>query len=181
MNSFTISYKKLTIFVFLFLLITNYCLSQQNIQVPFKNIVLHEKLKDLPVLMLEDKKSGKDVEVIFNKKITVINFWATWCAPCKEEMPSLDQMIDILGKDQVELIAVNVESISYEKSKSFLDELNIKNFDSLFDKELRVVKGLGLRGLPTTILINKQGKEFSRVVGAIDFSDKKFIDWIKNY
>jgi thioredoxin-related protein len=96
-------------------------------------------------------------------------------------MPSLDQMIDILGQDQVELIAVNVESISYEKSKSFLDELNIKNFDSLFDKELRVVKGLGLRGLPTTILINKQGKEFSRVVGAIDFSDKKFIDWIKNY
>jgi hypothetical protein len=62
MNSFTISYKKLTIFVFLFLLITNYCLSQQNIQVPFKNIVLHEKLKDLPVLMLEDKKSGKDVD-----------------------------------------------------------------------------------------------------------------------
>ena len=74
MISFTISYKKLTIFVFLFLLITNYCLSQQNIQVPFKNIVLHEKPKDLPVLMLEDKKSGKDVEVIFNKKITVINF-----------------------------------------------------------------------------------------------------------
>ena len=181
MNSFAISYKKLTILVLSFLLITNYCLSQQNTQVPSKNIVLHEKPKDLPKLILEDKKLGKDIEVVFSKKITVINFWATWCAPCKEEMPSLDQMVNILGRDYVDLIAINVESINYEKSKSFLDELNIKNFDSFFDKELRVVKNLGLRGVPTTILVNKEGKEFARVVGSIDFSEKKFIDWIKNY
>ena len=76
---------------------------------------------------------------------------------------------------------VNVEAIDYNKSKLFLDELKIKNFDSFFDKDLRVVKKLALRGVPTTLLINAEGKEFSRIMGSVDFADKKFIDWIKNF
>jgi hypothetical protein len=74
MNVFTIFSKKLTIVVSLLLLITNYCLSQQNIPVPSKNIILHEKPKDLPKITLENKKKGRDIDVVFNKKITVINF-----------------------------------------------------------------------------------------------------------
>ena len=181
MNVFTIFSKKLTIVVSLLLLITNYCLSQQNIPVPSKNIILHEKPKDLPKITLENKKVGRDIDVVFNKKITVINFWATWCAPCKEEMPSLDKMVDILGPGYVDVLMVNVEAIDYKKSKLFLDELKIKNFDSFFDKDLRVVKKLALRGVPTTLLINSEGKEFSRIMGSVDFADKKFIDWIKNF
>ena len=163
------------------LLSTNYCLSQPNIPVPFKNIILHEKPKDFPKITLEDRKISKDIEVFFNKKITILNFWATWCAPCKEEMPSLDQLIDILGQDYAEVLAINVESVSYKISKAFLDELKIKNFDSFFDKDLKTVKKLALRGVPTTLLINSDGKEFARVVGSINFSDKKFVDWIKNF
>ena len=181
MNVFTIFSKKLTIVVSLLLLITNYCLSQQNIPVPSKNIILHEKPKDLPKITLENKKEGRDIDVVFNKKITVINFWATWCAPCKEEMPSLDKMVDILGPGYVDVLMVNVEAIDYNKSKLFLDELKIKNFDSFFDKDLRVVKKLALRGVPTTLLINAEGKEFSRIMGSVDFADIKFIDWIKTF
>jgi thiol-disulfide isomerase/thioredoxin len=181
MNIFTIFLKKLSILVAFLLLSTNYCLSQPNIPAPFKNIILHEKPKDFPKITLEDRKINKDIEVVFTKKITVLNFWATWCAPCKEEMPSLDQLVDVLGRDYVEVLAINVESVSYKKSKAFLDELKIKNFDSFFDKDLKIVKKLALRGVPTTLLINREGKEFARVVGSINFSDKKFVDWIKNF
>ena len=181
MNIFTIFLKKLSILVAFLLLSTNYCLSQPNIPAPFKNIILHEKPKNFPKIVLEDRKISKDIEVVFTKKITVLNFWATWCAPCKEEMPSLDQLVDVLGRDYVEVLAINVESVSYKKSKAFLDELKIKNFDSFFDKGLKAVKKLGLRGVPTTLLINSEGKEFARVVGSINFSDKKFVDWIKNF
>jgi hypothetical protein len=90
-------------------------------------------------------------------------------------------LVDVLGRDYVEVLAVNVESVSYKKSKAFLDELKIKNFDSFFDKDLKTVKKLVLRGVPTTLLINREGKEFARVVGSINFSDKKFVDWIKNF
>ena len=181
MNIFTIFSKKLSILITLLLLSTNYCLSQPNIPVPSKNIILHEKPKDFPKITLEDKKTGSDIDVIFNKQITVINFWATWCAPCKEEMPSLDRLVDILGPEYIEIIAVNVETVEYKKSKQFLDDLKVKNFDSYFDKDLRVIKKLRLRGVPTTLLINKEGKEFARVVGSIDFADKEFIRWIRNF
>ena len=181
MKIFIILFKKLSILITLLLLITNYCLSQPNITVPSKNIILHEKPKDLPKITLEDKKKGSDIDVIFNKQITVINFWATWCAPCKEEMPSLDRLVNILGPEYIEIIAVNVETVSYKKSKQFLDDLKVKNFDSYFDKDLKVIKKLRLRGVPTTLLINKEGKEFARIVGSIDFVDKKFVSWIKNF
>ena len=181
MNIFKVFLKKLSILVALLLLITNYCLSQPNIPIPFKNIILHEKPKDFLKITLEDRKISKEIEVIFTKKITLLNFWATWCAPCKEEMPSLDKLINILGGEYIEVLGVNIESVSYKTSKKFLDELKIKNFDSLFDKNLKMVKKLSLRGIPTTILINSEGREFARVIGSIDFSDKKFIDWIKNF
>ena len=171
MSIFTIFSKKLSILIALLLLITNYCLSQPNIPVPSKNIILHEKPKDFPKITLEDKKTASDIDVIFNKQITVINFWATWCAPCKEEMPSLDRLVDILGSEYIEIIAVNVETVDYKKSKQFLDDLKVKNFDSYFDKDLKVIKKLRLRGVPTTLLINKEGKEFARIVGSIDFAD----------
>jgi thiol-disulfide isomerase/thioredoxin len=96
-------------------------------------------------------------------------------------MPSLDRLVDILGPKYVEIIAVNVETVEYKKSKQFLDDLKIKNFDSYFDKDLKDTKKLRLRGVPTTLLINKEGKEFARIVGSIDFADKEFISWIKNF
>jgi thiol-disulfide isomerase/thioredoxin len=96
-------------------------------------------------------------------------------------MPSLDRLVDILGPKYIEIIAVNVETVDYKKSKQFLDDLKVKNFDSYFDKDLKVIKKLRLRGVPTTLLINKEGKEFARIVGSIDFADKEFISWIKNF
>ena len=67
------------------------------------------------------------------------------------------------------------------KSKEFFKKLNIKNLKIFYDPSVDLAKKFKLRGIPTTVLINKDGKEFARVIGSIDFRDKQFIDWLKNY
>ena len=181
MNIFSIFSKKLFIFTAVLLLITNYGLSQPNIPVPNRNIILHAETKDFPKISLLDKNKNIEYFINFNNKITVINFWATWCAPCKKEMPSLNKLVEIVGKNNIQVIGVNVEGVTYDKAKAFLDDLKVTNFDTFFDQDLQLVKQLSLRGVPTTLLINKEGKEFARVVGSINFEDSKFIDWIKQF
>lgn len=181
MGIFTIFSKKLSILIALLLLITNYCLSQPNIPVPSKNIILHEKPKDFPKITLEDKKTASDIDVTFNKQITVINFWATWCAPCREEMPSLDNLQVNLELNNLKIFPINIGREDISKSESFFKELNIKNLDIYFDSPITLAKKFSLRGVPTTIFFNKKGEEFARLIGSIDFNDEGFIKWLKNY
>ena len=79
------------------------------------------------------------------------------------------------------IFPVNIENINYEKTKKFFSNLNVKKLEIFFDPNLNFVKELKLRGVPTTVIINKTGKEFARIIGSIDFSNKKFLKWLSNY
>ncbi len=97
----------------------------------------------------------------------------------KKEMPKLDKLVSILGKKQVSVLAINIENISYSKAKAFLDNLKVKNFDTFFDPKLKLVRELTLKGVPTTLILNEKGYEIARILGDLNFEDKKFIEWIK--
>ncbi len=117
----------------------------------------------------------------YQGKLVVLNFWAVWCQPCKKEMPSLDNLhVDKRFKN-LKVIAVNMEQPNKLKTKKFFNELKIKNLEIFFDRSLIFVKEFKLRGVPTTILINKKGEEFARIIGEANFQDKKFIKWLKQY
>jgi thioredoxin-related protein len=79
------------------------------------------------------------------------------------------------------VLAVNIEKPNPIKVKKFFKTLNIKNLKIFFDSEFKLTKTFKLRGVPTTILINKKGEEFARIVGSIDFENKKFVKWLSNY
>ena len=111
----------------------------------------------------------------------IINFWATWCAPCKEEMPSLDKFYQDNNLNNLVVFAVNIEQPNTTKTKKFFADLNIQKLEIFFDQNLNFVKEFKLRGIPTTVLINKKGEEFARAVGSIDFQDQKFLKWLSNY
>ena len=111
----------------------------------------------------------------------ILNFWAVWCEPCKEEMPSLDKLQANPELDNIKIFAINIGKETLGKVNKFFIDLNIKNFESYFDPPTTLAKMFSLRGIPTTILINKEGQEFARVIGSIDFEDKNFINWIKKY
>ena len=96
-------------------------------------------------------------------------------------MPSLDRLSLDSSFKNLEVIAVNMEQPNTEKAKIFFDDLNIKNLSIFFDKKLNFVKEFKLRGVPTTILINKKGQEFARIIGEVNFQDKKFSKWLLKY
>ena len=111
----------------------------------------------------------------------IINFWATWCAPCKEEMPSLDLLKINPKLNNLKIFPINVGNDSLDKSQKFFEDLDIKNLELYFDSSLILTKKFLLRGIPTSILINKEGKEFARIVGSTDFQNKKFVDWLISF
>ena len=96
-------------------------------------------------------------------------------------MPSLDKLQINKDLDNLEIFPVNVGNDSVEKSKDFFKELSIKNLQIYFDPKISLARTLALRGVPTSVLINKQGKEFARIIGIVDFEDPEIINWLSKY
>ena len=146
-----------------------------------KNIIIHKDLKKYDSLVFLDHKNNQLNLKDFKGKLILLNFWATWCAPCKEEMPSLDKLQINKNLNNLEIFPINVGNDSIEKSQKFYDNLEIQNLKFYFDNPVTLAKKLSLRGIPTSILFDKDGKEFARIIGSIDFEDKKFINWLSIY
>ena len=156
-------------------------ISQTNENVPFNNIAQHTSPKSISPIVFEDFSGNKVNLGDYSGKLVIVNFWATWCKPCKEEIPSLDNLSQNENFKNLVIFPVNIENINYEKTKKFFSNLNVKKLGIFFDPNLNFVKELKLRGVPTTVIINKTGKEFARIIGSIDFSNKKFLKWLSNY
>ena len=146
-----------------------------------KNIVIHKVPKTHDNIIFLDKKDKKININDFPGKLLILNFWATWCEPCKEEMPSLDNLQKNTELSNIKIFAINIGKEKFDKVNKFFIDLNIKNFEPYFDPPTTLAKTFSLRGVPTSILINKEGQEFARVIGSIDFEDKNFLNWIKKY
>ena len=156
-------------------------ISQTNENVPFNNIAIHVSPKLISPMVFEDFLGNKVNLGDYSGKLVIVNFWATWCKPCKEEMPTLDSLSQDKNFENLIIFPVNIENINYEKTKEFFSNLNIKKLEIFFDPNLNFVKELKLRGVPTTVIINKKGEEFARIIGSIDFKDKKFLKWLSSY
>ena len=146
-----------------------------------KNIVIHKVPKTYDNVIFLDNKDQKTNISQYRGNLLILNFWATWCEPCKEEMPSLDNLQVNPKLDKIKIFAINIGKENVDKVNKFFMDLNIKNFEPYFDPPTTLAKTFSLRGIPTSILINKEGKEFARVIGSIDFDDKNFVNWIKKY
>jgi len=146
-----------------------------------KNIVIHKELKTYDNVIFLNKKSEKINIKNFKGNLILLNFWATWCEPCKEEMPSLDRLQIDPNLNNLIIFPINISKENFKKVDIFFKDLDIKNFEPYFDSPITLAKTFSLRGVPTSILINKSGEEFGRIIGSIDFDDVKFIHWLKTY
>ena len=116
-----------TIFLYLISSGTSYSIEQPDI----KNLIIHKEKKIIKGVYFFDSLNNKKTLEEFKNNISLINFWATWCAPCKEEMPSLDSLISNPYLDNIEIFAINVGKDSLEKSNKFFEDLN---FSIIFTK-----------------------------------------------
>ena len=163
--------------IFIFLVSNSYA----NEVTGIKNLIINKELKKYDGLTFLDAKKNQIDLNDFQGNLIILNFWATWCAPCKEEMPSLDLLQENKVLDNLKIFPINVGQENVENASNFFSNLEIKNLDLYFDTPITLAKTFGLRGIPTTILFNKDGEEFARVIGSINFLDKNFVDWIKSY
>ena len=169
--------KFLIIIIYLITIGFGYAIDKPDI----KNLVLIENSKIYEEVIFKDKNQ-KNVNLNdYKGKLVILNFWATWCAPCREEMPSLDNLQFNQKLGNLKIFPINIGNENLSKSEIFFEELNIKNLEIYFDSSITLAKKFKLRGVPTTILFNKEGYEFARIIGSIDFNNEKFIKWLKDY
>ena len=169
--------KFLIIFIYLITTSFGYAIEKPNI----KNLVLIKKPKTYTEVIFKDKNQKDVVLSDYKGKLLILNFWATWCAPCREEMPSLDNLQSNSNLSNLRVFPINVGQEDVAKSEIFFKELNIKNLEIYFDSKITLAKKFTLRGVPTTILFNKEGLELARILGSIDFNNEDFINWLKFY
>ena len=169
--------KFLILFIYLIATTYGYSIEKPDIE----NIVISKNPKTYEEIVFKDLEQ-KNVDLAnYKGKLLILNFWATWCAPCREEMPSLDVLQSDIRFNNLKIFPINIGQEDSLKSVSFFKELKIENLNIYFDPTINLAKKFSLRGVPTTIFFNKEGKEFARIIGSIDFSDEKFIEWLSLY
>ena len=172
-------YKKLNYLVFFIYLISSsgsYSIDRPDIN----NLIIHQEKKTIGKVEFFNSKKNKESLENYKQNLTIINFWATWCVPCKKEMPHLDKLVSKNKFKEIKVIPINIADEKLEKSKQFFEDLKIKNLEFFYGSSLDLAKEFKLRGIPTTIFIDKEGYEFARVIGFIDFENKSFLSWLSN-
>lgn len=102
-------------------------------------------------------------------KVVLLNLWATWCVPCRKEMPGLDRLQTELKSDKFEVIAVSIDRTGTAGAKKFLDQIKVQNIAVLADPTVRMATTLRAAGLPATILIDAEGREIGRLLGEAEW------------
>ena len=164
-------------FLVIFILVVSSALANEAPKI--KNVVINNELKtyDNIIFLNDNKKIVKLSD--YKGNLVLLNFWASWCAPCKKEMPSLEQLT--FKYPEIKVFAVNTEKPSKIRTRDFFRSVGVTTLNTYYDPELQLVKTFKLRGLPTSILIDKEGKEFGRVIGEIDFASDFFLELMKKY
>ena len=170
-----IYFKFLIIFLYLIASSHTYSIAETNI----KNLVLNKDQKKVGDIEFFNSKNELLSLKNFNSKVLLINFWATWCQPCKDEIPSLSNLKK-MNLNNLEIILINIGNENIDITKNFFEELDVKNLQTYFAEGGKMAKHFKLRGIPTTLIVNKKGNEFARIIGSIDFESDKFLEWLKN-
>jgi thiol-disulfide isomerase/thioredoxin len=162
--------------LFIFLIISNLSHSYENNQ-----LLLHKEFKKIDEFKIESIE-GKKISIFDKKdknKLYFLNFWATWCTPCLKEIPDLIKLKKKF-KSEIKIFFISVDANPKKVVPKFLKKYNFENLVIYNDEKLVIAEDLGVRIMPTTLIINSDIKEISRIEGYIDWLDKKNLKTIEN-
>ena len=167
--------KKILLLLFLVILSGNASaveyLDKISYKIKFPNLkVLNSKEK--PLIF----KFNKDLK----KKGYVINFWATWCVPCKKELPDLSLLKSRIKKYNIDVFTISIDKTDINDQLEFLSNNGASNLNHFFDKEMKIFKALKLRGIPTTIIVDHNGYVISKHEGILKWGEDEVINKIKS-
>jgi peroxiredoxin len=137
----------------------------------------HPNPHPAPAFMLEDTQGKIHALADYQGKVTVVNFWATWCPPCIKEMPSLQRAWEQLRQEDIQVLAINMgqdrEDIGYFLSKYPVD------FPILLDSDVAIAESWGVKGLPTTYVLDATGQLVVEVIGDREWDDQDLLNQVR--
>lgn len=148
-----------------------------------KKLVIHDAPRSRLETPFETATGEKITIEDFGGKMLVVNFWATWCPPCRKEMPSLDRLRAQMAGDDFELIAISMDSASTEKIEAFFNEIpqagqepyTIEHLAIYREPTMRIGAEGAIPGLPVTLVLNPQGEEIARLQGEAEWDSPEAI------
>ena len=150
-------------------------------------VPLHDTPQSIENINFQDE-TGQSLQLSdWRGKIVLLNVWATWCGPCREEMPTLDRLQEKLGGDQFDVLALSIDRGGVGIVRDFYDEIGLQHLQIWIDPTTKASRAMKVFGLPTTLLIGPDGKELGRKIGpaewdapnAINFFEKIINDYNK--
>lgn len=133
----------------------------------------------LPEVTFQDGNGQTMTLADLKGKTILLNVWATWCGPCREEMPALDRLQEQLGGDTFDVVALSVDRGGLQKSQEFLDKVKVENLRLVVDDSARATAPLKVIGMPTTLLIDSDGREIGRLVGPAEWDSEDAVRLVK--
>ncbi len=149
-------------------------------QEPPQNFAVHETPKPIPEIRFQDVE-GKSLSLAeFRGKTVLLNVWATWCAPCRREMPTLDRLQRKLGGPDFMVLALSIDRAGIDAVRKFFGEVNVQDLAIYIDTTARAATQLGAVGLPATLLIDREGREIGRLIGPAEWDTPEMIAFLRD-
>lgn len=148
---------------------------------PLRNFVLNPVPRPLPAAPFQDQAGATHTFAEFQGRLLLVNFWATWCVPCRTEMPSLARLQQQLGGPDFQVVLISLDRAGHAKAAQFLTEIGISNIGTYIDSSGKASRTLGALGLPATLLLNRKGDEIGRVTGPAEWDSPEAKTLIAHY
>lgn len=139
----------------------------------------HESPRPVPEIAFTDGDGAELTLADFRGRVVVLNIWATWCPPCRAEMPTLDRLQAELGGPRFEVVALSVDRAGPAVVRTFYDEEGIDRLALYIDRSMRSMPRLGVVGIPTTLVLDPQGREIARAAGEADWATPEMLAYFR--
>jgi thiol-disulfide isomerase/thioredoxin len=143
--------------------------------------VVHESPRPLPDIEFENGQGVAMSLADFRGKVVLLNIWATWCAPCRREMPTLERLQAELGGPDFEVLALSLDRKGLPVVKEFYEELDLQELATYVDESGAAQRALNVLGLPTTLLLDRAGNEIGRLLGPAEWDSPEMVGFLREY
>ena len=144
-----------------------------------KNFLMHEASKMVPAISFEDQQGQARSLADFRGKVVLLNIWATWCAPCRREMPALDRLQAALGGADFAVVALSIDRAGIAAVRKFYTEVGVRSLAIYIDSSGTAARQLGVVGLPATLLIDREGRELGRLMGPAEWDEPEIVEFLR--
>ena len=148
-------------------------------QEPPKNFVMHDAPKPVAAIKFDDAQGQSRNLADFKGKVVLLNIWATWCGPCRKEMPALDRLQAAFAGPDFEIVALSIDRGGVDAVRKFFADIGVRNLAMYLDSSGQALRTLSALGLPTTLLIDREGREIGRLIGPAEWDSPEMVEFVR--